>query len=189
MGGVGPGAAQRLQHGTKGGEPPAERSSRPPSALRPRAKSDENSAARDEAAAEVLSIGSFHHLAGPVRDFAVFPGLSGLVGVLGVVDVETFFATASIWAFIVAASSCTCLASLVPFVSLLWVMVIKFFLGGDIYRNNVTPGVYPKWSKMHLRIWCIGRMENMVLVPLRCDVSQRAAHGIRVAAARRNSGR
>ena len=45
-------------------------------------------------------------------------------------------------------------------------MMIKFFLGGDIYKNNVTPGVYPKWSKMHLRIWCIGRLENMVLVPL-----------------------
>jgi acetyltransferase-like isoleucine patch superfamily enzyme len=45
-------------------------------------------------------------------------------------------------------------------------MMIKLFLGGDIYKNNVTPGVYPKWSKMHLRIWCIGRLENMVLVPL-----------------------
>ena len=53
-----------------------------------------------------------------------------------------------------------------PFVSLPWVMVVKFFLGGHIYMNNVTPGVYPKWSKMHLRIWCIGRLENMVLVPL-----------------------
>ena len=54
-----------------------------------------------------------------------------------------------------------------PFASLLWVMMIKFFMGGDIYKNNVTPGVYPKWSKMHLRIWCIGRLENMVLLPLR----------------------
>ena len=42
-------------------------------------------------------------------------------------------------------------------------MLIKFAMGGEIYRNNVTPGVYPKWSKMHLRIWCIGRMENMAL--------------------------
>ena len=46
-------------------------------------------------------------------------------------------------------------------------MTIKFFMGGDIHKNNVTPGVYPKWSKMHLRIWCIGRLENMVLLPLR----------------------
>ena len=45
-------------------------------------------------------------------------------------------------------------------------MTIKFFLGGDVYRNSVTPGVYPKWSKTHLRIWCIGRLEQMVLRPL-----------------------
>jgi hypothetical protein len=43
-------------------------------------------------------------------------------------------------------------------------MMIKSFMGGDSYKNNVTPGVYPKWSRMHLRIWCIGRMENMVVV-------------------------
>ena len=45
-------------------------------------------------------------------------------------------------------------------------MVIKLFMGGDIYRNNVTPGVYPKWSRMHLRTWCIGRLERSVLRPL-----------------------
>ena len=45
-------------------------------------------------------------------------------------------------------------------------MLIKSFMGGDVYKNNVTPGVYPKWSRMHLRIWCILRVESMVLVPL-----------------------
>jgi non-ribosomal peptide synthetase-like protein len=39
-------------------------------------------------------------------------------------------------------------------------------MGGDIHKNNVTPGVYPKWSRMHLRIWCIGRLETSVLRPL-----------------------
>ena len=53
-----------------------------------------------------------------------------------------------------------------PFASLVWVMMIKSFIGGDSYKNNVTPGVYPKWSRMHLRIWCIGRMENLVVVLL-----------------------
>src|SRR5262249_51780995 len=33
-------------------------------------------------------------------------------------------------------------------------------------RNNVVPGVYPKWSRMHLQIWCIGRLESLVLLPL-----------------------
>jgi non-ribosomal peptide synthetase-like protein len=39
-------------------------------------------------------------------------------------------------------------------------------MGGHIYRNNVTSGVYPKWSRMHLRVWCIGRMEKFVILPL-----------------------
>ena len=30
----------------------------------------------------------------------------------------------------------------------------------------MTPGVYPKWSKMHLRIWCIARLEQLALRPL-----------------------
>jgi acetyltransferase-like isoleucine patch superfamily enzyme len=54
----------------------------------------------------------------------------------------------------------------VPFGALIWAMLIKSFIGGDIYKNKITPGVYPKWSKMHLRIWCIGRVESMVLIPM-----------------------
>jgi non-ribosomal peptide synthetase-like protein len=57
-------------------------------------------------------------------------------------------------------------ALFLPFANLFWVMVIKLFIGGDIYGSNVAPGVYPKWSKMHLRTWCIGRLEASVLLPL-----------------------
>ena len=129
-------------------------------------KSDENSAERDEAAAEVLSIGYFTTLQVLFATLLYSPGLVVLFGVLGVIDVEAYFATGSLWAFIVASFFLYLGGLVVPFVSLPWVMMIKLFLGGDIYKNNVTPGVYPKWSKMHLRIWCIGRLENMVLVPL-----------------------
>ena len=128
--------------------------------------SDENSAERDEAVAEVLSIGYFTTLQVLFATLLYSPGLVVLFGVLGVIDVEAYFATGSLWAFIVASFFLYLGGLVVPFVSLLWVMMIKLFLGGDIYKNNVTPGVYPKWSKMHLRIWCIGRLENMVLVPL-----------------------
>ena len=129
-------------------------------------KSDENSAERDEAAAEVLSIGYFTTLQVLFATLLYSPGLVAFFGVFGVIDVEAYFATGSLWAFIAAGFFLYLVGLVVPFVSLLWVMMIKFFLGGDIYKNNVTPGVYPKWSKMHLRIWCIGRLENMVLVPL-----------------------
>jgi non-ribosomal peptide synthetase-like protein len=129
-------------------------------------KSDENSAERDEAAAEVLSIGYFTTLQVLFATLAYFPGLVAFFGFIDVIDVEAYFATGSFWAFIAAGFSLYLVGLVVPFVSLLWVMMIKFVLGGDIYKNNVMPGVYPKWSKMHLRIWCIGRLENMVLVPL-----------------------
>jgi non-ribosomal peptide synthetase-like protein len=130
------------------------------------AQSDENSAERDEAAAEVLSTGYFTTLQVLFATLLYSPGLVAFLGVFGVIDIEAYFATGSLWAFIVAGFFLYLVGLIVPFVSLPWVMVIKFFLGGDIYENNVTPGVYPKWSKMHLRIWCIGRLENMVLVPL-----------------------
>jgi non-ribosomal peptide synthetase-like protein len=129
-------------------------------------KSDENSAERDEAAAKVLAIGYFTTMQVLFATFLYSPGLVAFFGVFGVIDVESYFATGSLWAFIAAGVFLYLVGLVVPFVSLLWAMMIKFFLGGDIYRNNVTPGVYPKWSKMHLRIWCIGRLENMVLVPL-----------------------
>ena len=129
-------------------------------------KSDENSAERDEAAAEVLSIGYFTTLQVLFATLLYSPGLVAFFGVFGVIDVEAYFATGSLWAFIAAGFFLYLVGLVMPFVSLLWVMMIKFFLGGDIYKNNVPPGVYPKWSKMHLRIWCIGRLENMVLVPL-----------------------
>ena len=129
-------------------------------------QSDENRAERDEAAAEVLSIGYFTTLQVLFATLLYSPALVAFFGVFGVIDVEEYFATGSLWAFIVAGFFLYLLGLVAPFVSLLWVMVIKFFLGGDIYKNNVMPGVYPKWSKMHLRIWCIGRLENMVLVPL-----------------------
>ena len=129
------------------------------------ARTDEISAERDEAAAEVLSIGYF-----TTRQvlFAIVLYSPGLVVFLSVfAEVGTIFTTASLWAFIVDGFFLYLLALVLPFVSLLWVMIVKLFMGGDIYKNSVTPGVYPKWSKMHLRVWCIGRLENMVLLQLR----------------------
>ena len=130
-------------------------------------KSDENSAERDEAAAEVLSIGYFTTLQVLFAIFLYSPLLVAFLSIVDFIEFGTIFTTASLWAFIIDGFFVYLLALVTPFASLLWVMTIKFFMGGDIHENNVTPGVYPKWSKMHLRIWCIDRLENMVLVPLR----------------------
>ena len=130
-------------------------------------KSDENSAERDEAAAEALSIRYFTTLQVLFAIFLYSPLLVIFLSLVDFIEFGTIFTTASLWAFIIDGVFVYLVTLVTPFASLLWVMTIKFFMGGDIHQNNVTPGVYPKWSKMHLRIWCINRLENMVLVPLR----------------------
>ena len=128
--------------------------------------SDESGAERDEAAAEVLSVGYFTTLQVLFSLFLYSPGLVGFFVALAYIEVGTIFTTASLGAFIIVGVVLYALGLIMPFASLLWVMLIKLFMGGHIYRNNVTPGVYPKWSRMHLRIWCIGRLENIVLLSL-----------------------
>jgi non-ribosomal peptide synthetase-like protein len=130
-------------------------------------KSGENSADRDAAAAEVLSIEYFTTLQVLFAMVLYAPALMAFLTGLSFAEVETFFTTASLWTFIIAAFVLYLLALVTPFATLLWVMIIKLFMGGDICKNNVSPGVYPKWSRMHLRIWCIGRLENLVLLTLR----------------------
>jgi non-ribosomal peptide synthetase-like protein len=126
--------------------------------------SDENCVKRDEAAAEVLAVGYFTTLQILFVIFLYSPGLVAVLTVLGFADVERFFGAPYFWELMILSSVAYLFALVTPFAALLWVMMIKSFMGGDSYKNNVTPGVYPKWSRMHLRIWCIGRMENMVVV-------------------------
>jgi non-ribosomal peptide synthetase-like protein len=129
-------------------------------------KFSETCAKRDEGAAEVLSIRYFTTLQVLFATFLYSPLLVAFVGALTLIDVEAFFTTSSFPEFVVAAFALYFVGLVMPFASLFWAMTIKLMLGGDVYRNNVTPGIYPKWSKTHLRIWCIGRLEQMVLRPL-----------------------
>ena len=129
-------------------------------------KLSETCAKRDEGAAEVLSIRYFTTLQVLFATLLYSPLLVAFVGALTLIDVEAFFTTSSFPEFVVAAFALYFVGLVMPFASLFWVMTIKLILGGDVYRNNVTSGIYPKWSKTHLRIWCIGRLEQMVLRPL-----------------------
>ena len=130
------------------------------------AKSDRNCTERDETAAKVLSVGYFTTLQVLFLSLLYSPPLIGFLGLTAFTEIGEFFMTAYLWEFIGVGFLMYLMALVLPFASLLWVMVIKLFMGGDIYKNNVTPGVYPKWSRMHLRTWCIGRLENSVLLPL-----------------------
>ena len=161
------------------------RDSRPATAL---VKSAGRSASRDETAAEVLSVGYFTTLQVLFAIVAYSPALVVLFGALGFLEVGEFFMTASLGEFIVAGFFLYLLGLAVPFATLLWVMIIKFFMGGHIRKNDVTPGVYPKWSRMHLRTWCIGRLEDMVLLPLGTMYRSAPLMAFVLRAARRDSG-
>jgi len=133
-------------------------------------KSSRNSTGRDESAAKVLSPGYFTTLQVLFLALMYSPPLIGFLGLIAFSEIGEFFMTASIWNFIAVGFLAHLFALVLPFASLLWVMLIKLFMGGHISRNNVTPGVYPgvyaKWSRMHLRVWCIGRLERSVILPL-----------------------
>ena len=129
-------------------------------------KSQESGAGRDEAAAEVLSVGYFTTLQVLFVIFLASPGLVGFFVALAYVEIGAFFTTASLSAFILVAVGLYALGLILPFASLFWVMMIKLVMGGHIYKNNVTPGVYPKWSRMHLRFWCIAKLEGIVMLSL-----------------------
>jgi len=121
---------------------------------------------RDEAAARVLSVGLFTTLQVLFLLLLFAPPLTGFLGFIAFAEIGEFFMTAYLWEFIVVGFLMFLVALVFPFASLLWVMAIKLIMGGHIYKNNVTPGVYPKWSRMHLRVWFIGRMEQFVILPL-----------------------
>jgi non-ribosomal peptide synthetase-like protein len=123
-------------------------------------------AERDETAAKVLSVGYFTFLQVLFLLLLYSPALIGFLGIVAFTEIGEFFMTAYLWEFIGVGFLMYLAALTLPFASLLWVLLIKLFMGGHIYKNKVIPGVYPKWSRMHLRIWCIRRLETSVLRPL-----------------------
>ena len=120
----------------------------------------------DAKAAQVLPIGLFTLLQIVFVLILYAPGLLAFLIFFGFADIGLFFTTASIWSFIIVGTVFYLLVLSVPFVELIWAMFVKLLLGGHIYKNNVQPGAYPKWSRMHLRIWCIDRLQRIVLTPL-----------------------
>ena len=132
----------------------------------PGARLGRGDAARDEAAAEVLQVPTFTTLQVLFLALLYAPPLAGFLGLVAFGEIGEFFITAHVGAFIGAGVAAYLIALVVPFAGLLWVMLIKRCMGGDAYINDVTPGLYPRWSRMHLRLWCIGRLQDSVLGPL-----------------------
>ncbi len=134
------------------------------------AQSDRIQTERDEAAAKVLSIGHFTTLQALFLLVLYSPALMAFLGLVAAAEIGEFFMSADLREFILVSFLMYSCVLVYPIASLLWVLVIRLFMGGGIYGNRVTPGVYPKWSRMHLRIWCIERLAQSVLRPLRTMV-------------------
>jgi len=125
-----------------------------------------NESRRDEAAAEVLSVRYFTFLQVFLAALLYSPGLVAIITLFAVAEDATPFRTASVGEYIAVSFVLYLLVLVVPFINLLWVTSIKLLLRGSVYRNTVIPGIYPKWSRMHLRIWFSGQMQQFSLVPL-----------------------
>jgi non-ribosomal peptide synthetase-like protein len=120
----------------------------------------------DEKTSSALGVGLFTCLQILFLSLLYTPSLVGFLLLISFAEVGEFFMTAHFWEFIAVGFLGYLVALVFPFANLFWVMTIKLFMGGHLYRNKVAPGVYPKWSGMHLRVWCIGRMQSFVLRPL-----------------------
>jgi non-ribosomal peptide synthetase-like protein len=122
---------------------------------------------RDESAAEVLSIRRFTTLQALFLLLLYAPDLIGLLGLVALAPIGEVFLSAHLRGFILAGFLMYGLALLWPFAHTLWVMVINRTLGRDIRGRSVTPGVYARWSRVHLRVWCLEQLGESVLWPLR----------------------
>jgi len=121
---------------------------------------------RDETAALVLPPRYFSILQLLFLALLYAPPLAGFLLLIAVSEIGEVFIAARLWEFIAVGFVLHLIALVAPFGSLLWVLGLKRLMGSNFHNNKVQPGIYPKWSRMHLRIWCLGQLENSVLRPL-----------------------
>ncbi len=127
---------------------------------------DERGTKRDEAAARVLSVADF--TLRQVLFLLVFyaPHLIGFLAVVAFGEVGAFFLSAGLLEFIFVGLLLYIGGLTLPFATLLWAVMIKWCFIGNAFTRPTTPGSYPKWSLMHLRIWIAERLQLAVLSPL-----------------------
>ena len=120
--------------------------------------------ARDDEAAAVVSPAVFTLLQVVLLSLLYLPGAAGLIAVVTVGQLDRFATEAGLVGFLVGGVVVAVAAVLFPFAAVVWVGL----LGGVMGRCwSTTPaGVYPKWSWMHLRVWWLGRSQQLVLQPL-----------------------
>ncbi len=135
-----------------------------PEASSPPVRSDESRIAPESD--PVLSVGAFTALQVLFALVLYAPALAVAFVSLGLIDAGAFFATANLQEYLAFGAFLYMVGLAAPFAALLWVLALKRLLGKVLLGTRVAPGIYRKWSRMHLKVWCIGRMERTVLQSL-----------------------
>ncbi len=146
----------------RGNEPQDEDS---PAEQIPTASHHDAGVRRDEKAARVLGFGWFTVFQLVFLLILYLPATVGLVTIVAISEIGEFFVTADLVDFSVLGLVMYALAWALPFANLLWVKICRLLLF-NLHSRKLQPGVYPKWSRMHLRTWCIRRLELFVIRPL-----------------------
>ena len=121
---------------------------------------------RDEAAARVMSVAAFTLRQILFLVLLYAPHIAAFLAIVAYGEIGSFFLTTSYWGFIAVGFLLYAIGLALPFAMLLWVRVLRIALTPLGLADAPVPGSYPKWSHMHLRIWCIGRLQGVVLRPL-----------------------
>ncbi|MCP3877490.1 MAG: AMP-binding protein, partial [Sulfitobacter sp.] len=99
--------------------------------------------------------------------FIQTPGLAALALIISFGDPEDVLLNGSLEHFLVAAVVVFFFWLAVPFFNLVWVLALRRLLHWLFDSNTIEPGVYPKWSRMHFRVWWHEKLQSSVLRPMR----------------------
>jgi len=95
------------------------------------------------------------------------PSLIALALVITYGDPEDVLLSGSLAQFLAAAVVVFFLWLAVPFFNLAWVITLRGLSHWLVGNSTIEPGVYPKWSRMHFRVWWHEKLQSSVLRPMR----------------------
>jgi non-ribosomal peptide synthetase-like protein len=95
------------------------------------------------------------------------PSLVALALIITYGDPEDVLLNGSLVQFLAAAVVVFFLWLAVPFFNLAWVLTLRRLSHWLVGNNTIEPGVYPKWSRMHFRVWWHEKLQSSVLRPMR----------------------
>lgn len=99
--------------------------------------------------------------------FIQSPGLAALALIIIYGDPEEILLNGSLERFLLAAVVVFFFWLVVPFFNLVWVLALRRLSHWLFDSNTVEPGIYPKWSRMHFRVWWHDKLQSSVLRPMR----------------------